>query len=186
MEEEINVSLQRTRKVREILYRELFGPEKYCFPKIRKEAKEIIELAQPADLKNLLGKTINEKDISILVYEPHEFRPYWMYVSSGLSDPWFEQPEGEVSGFGCELVIKSQRPGRWPIKLLRRLAYYILSYSGTLSPGVMLTMDKPIFAAGKSQLNSILVWYVDEAPDCVYDLPSGKFGLFSVLRLGGE
>lgn len=122
--------------------------------------------------------------VSVLVYPPAEGRGYWLYVTSGLSNPWFAQEPDVVSGFGVELVVKTEKEARWPLRLLRRLSCHILSYTGTLSPGIMLSMDSPINAASAGpELSNILVWYVDEAPEAWYLLPSGGFGLFSVIGI---
>lgn len=174
--------LKRAWHARDQLYNELFGPHKYCLPK-KYEAPEdaqVRDVDSAADIAAISGKTLTENDISIVAHEPNEARPYWLFATSGLSNPWFGQSE-EVSGFGCELVLKTRTPGRWALKLLRRLVYYIISYSGTLSPGVMLKMDMPLFKEGSSEIGGIIVWYVDEAPDCIYKLPSGVFGVFSVI-----
>lgn len=189
MQPSTNDSISRAWQVRDGLYHELFGPHKDSVPKIFAPPAPLStddEISQPHELVSMLGKTIKEKDIPILIYEPHELRPYWMYATSGLSNPWFGQLENDVSGFGCELVVKSKSKARWPIRLLRRLVYYILSYSGTLSPGVMLTLDAPLFTKPPSELSSILVWYVDEAPDCIYQLPSGVFGIFSIIGISED
>lgn len=131
----------------------------------------------------VFNSAMRAQRISVLAYGPRIDRPYWTYVTAGLSNPWFQEEPGEVSGFGCELVVKSAVDARWPIRLLRPLAYYILSYTGTLSPGVILNMKAPIGATRDAHLNNIFVWYVDEAPDCLYELPSGAFGLFSVVGI---
>lgn len=176
--------MDRTWQARDALYRQLFGshlfnlPKKYAPPQI-----EIQEVRTSADIAAILGTTISETDITIMVYEPNEQRDYWMYVTSGLSNPWFGSEDGEVAGFGHELVLKTKTPGRWQFRLLRRLASYVLTYSGTLQPGVMLEFDMPLFQNDKSRLDGIMIWYVDEAQDCVYDLPAGRFGLFLVLGI---
>lgn len=179
--------LMRAWSCRDRLFHELFGPHKYSLPK-KYEAPRDAETALVSDafeLAVLSGKSLNVKDISILACEPNELRPYWTFISSGLSNPWFGQSE-DVSGFGCELVLKSKTPGRWALKLMRRLIYYIISYSGTLSPGVMMRIDAPLFADGKSELGGFVVWYVDEAPETIYQLPSGQFGIFSIIGITSD
>lgn len=185
MDNQLDSSMLRSWESRDKLYRELFGDHKYSVPKHYAPPKPPEE-QNPQTVSNvasLLGKTTNEKDIPILAYEPTDLRPYWIYLTSGLSNPWFGATDGEVSGFGCELMIKSATDARWPIELLQRLAYYVLSYSGTLSPGVSLIMDTPLLPTGKSELEGLIIWYADEAPDCIYQLPFGVFGIFSVIGI---
>jgi hypothetical protein len=187
MNEKANDYLKRAWHARDRLYMELYGPRKYVLPK-KYEAPLDVEPAQinsPAELAAILGKSLSVKDISIVAHEPVKERPYWIFASSGLSNPWFGQNE-DVSGFGCELLVKTTTPGRWVIKLLRRLVYYIISGSGTLSPGVMLKLDAPLFAGETANLGGVIVWYADEAPDCIYQLPSGQFGIFSVIGIAED
>jgi hypothetical protein len=187
MSERANNSLQRAWQARNQLYMGLYGPRKYVLPK-RNEAPLDVEpatISNAAELASIIGNTLSVRDISIVAHEPNELRPYWLFASSGLSNPWFGQSD-EVSGFGCELVLKTKTPGRWTIKLMRRLVYYIISGGGTLSPGVMLKIDAPLFADEKKNLGGIIVWYADEAPDCIYELPSGKFGIFSIIGISED
>lgn len=179
-----NDHLNRAWLARESLYRELFGPPSYSLPRNCQspQDREIAEISTPEEIAALSGKTLQVRDISIVAHEPNETRSHWIYASSGLSNPWFGQSE-DVSGFGCELVLKTKTPGRWALRLMRRIVSYIISYSGTLSPGVMLRIDAPLFAPGKSELGGFLTWYVDEAPDCIYELPTGQFGIFSVIGI---
>ena len=182
-----NDLLKRAWHAREVLYKELFGPHKCSLPKKFEPPVDTrtVDITSPSELTNAFGKTLSEKEIPILVHEPNEIHPYWTYVTSGLTNPWFGQSE-DVSGFGCELVLKTTKPGIWAFKLLRRLVYYIVSYSGTLSPGIMLQMDAQLFPQDKSDIKGIIVWYVDEAPDCIYQLPSGSFGIFSVVGITSD
>lgn len=131
---------------------------------------------------------INSKSVTVLVYEPSESRPYWLYITAGLSNPWYQDEPSDVSGFGCELMIKTRKPARWPIRLLRHLAFYLFSYSGTLSPGVILNLKEPISGgvAGSTPLDNLFIWYADEAPDCWYQLPSGGFGVFCVVGIAED
>lgn len=177
--------LVRAWRARDVLYGELFGPHCASLPSpYEPPVVDIPDIKSAADIAAILGTTISEKQITVLTYEPNEIRPYWMYVTAGLSNPWFGGgDQNDVSGFGLELVVKTKEKARWPVRLLRRLAYYILSYTGTLHPGVMLTLDTPLLSKRQRGLDSVLIWYLDETPDCVYHLPSGAFGIFLVLGI---
>lgn len=177
-------SLKLSWEARNLIYARLFGEHAYSLPKLyQAPVIDLPGLKRASELMNVFGQSISPQRISVLVYPPSQQRDYWLYVSSGLSNPWFGEGDGEVAGFGCELLVKTSKEARWPIRLLRRLAYYILSYSGTLSPGVSLDMERPLFKEGESLLQSVLCWYADEAEDCVYQLPAGAFGIFSVIGL---
>jgi hypothetical protein len=182
-----NEGLKRAWHARDRLYQEMFGPSKFTLPKKYEPPTDLdtAAISGPIELAVLSGTTLKVKDINIVAHEPNELRPYWTFATSGLSNPWFGQSE-DVSGFGCEFVLKTKMPGRWAIKLLRRIVYYIISYSGTLSPGVMLRIDAPLFPEDKSDLGGFVVWYVDEAPECIYQLPSGQFGVFSIIGITSD
>ena len=177
-------AMLETWHARDVLYRQLFGPHLFNLPKAYQPPPvKMQSAATSADIAALLGTTISETDITIMVHEPNELRGYWTYVTAGLSNPWFGRGDGDVSGFGYELVLKTSKPGRWQIRLLRRLISYVVTYSGTLQPGVMLQFDLPLFYSSKSKMDGILMWYADEAPECLYELPTGRFGIFLVLGI---
>lgn len=56
-------------------------------------------------------------------FSPTPQRPSWLYVSSGLSNAWFdEEPDpANVSGFGCEFVLEANEEHDWPIQRLHQL-----------------------------------------------------------------
>jgi hypothetical protein len=178
-------------KARNDLYLDLFGPHAYSLPKGNELPsppepsfqQDMNPTAKEGEAMLTFKSDMASQRIPILAYAPNEQRDYWMYVTNGLSNPWFQEEPGEVSGFGCELIVKSQKDGRWPARLLRRLSYYILSYTGTLSPGVILSMKTPLAKQAEATVNNLFVWYADEAPDCVYQLPSGAFGLFCTVGI---
>jgi Suppressor of fused protein (SUFU) len=177
-------------KARNKLYEELFGSFTYSLPKGNRapvvpepgSGRESDSPSEPGEAAVFTSQMSTQK-ITVLAYAPNEQRSHWLYVTSGLSNPWFQEEAGEVSGFGCELMVKSAVAARWPLRLLRRLSYYILSYSGTLSPGVILNMQTPLAVRADGGLNNIFVWYADEAPDCLYQLPSGVFGMFCTVGI---
>lgn len=184
------VLMQKAWKYRNQLYEELFGTPAYILPKQyeapsepQPEFTKTGETSSMGEQLASFSSTMTEQRINILAYAPNEQRNYWLYVTAGLSNPWFQEEPDQVSGFGCELMIKSPTSSRWPIKMLRRMAYFILSYSGTLSPGIILNMPGPINPGKDADLNNIFVWYADEAPDCWYELPSGGFGLFCTIGI---
>jgi hypothetical protein len=186
-----SVLMKKAWRMRDELYRELFGEHAFVLPKKYEPPAEPEssfsttpdETSATGERITALNSTMKEQRISVLAYAPNEQRNYWLYVTSGLSDPWFQEAPDQVSGFGCELAIKAPTAARWPIKMLRRMAYFILSYSGTLSPGIILNMPVPINPGQEGDLNNIFVWYLDEAPDAWYELPSGGFGIFGTVGI---
>ncbi len=177
-------------QTRDALYQQLFGQHKYVSP---------TNYAPPAKLKakdntsaikaefnldnNNESIDLSEQQLAIFTYGPDPLRPYWTYITAGLSTPWLQDEAQEVSGFGLELMIKSPTEAEWPAQILRTMAYYIFNHMGTLSPSKRLALNSSIIANGDSLLRNILVWYADEAPDCWYQLPSGGFGIFATIGI---
>jgi hypothetical protein len=179
-------------KARDEIYENLFGkyttvtPENYGPPaqltssskKKKKGSGNIwLDTADPGDLN------AESQHLAILGYGPDPLRPYWTYLTAGLCTPWVQDQPEEVSGFGCELMIKSPTEASWPAQILRSMAFYIFNHVGTLSPGVRIGLNSPIVVGSESKLRNLLIWYSDEAPDCWYILPSGGFGIFNAIGI---
>ncbi len=149
-----------------------------------------IESCSGSHASVITGKTMlrpksktEDQQLAVLAYAPDPLRPYWTYVTAGLSTPWLQDQPLEVSGFGLELIVKSPTEAEWPAQILRTMAYYIFNHMGTFSPDVRLALNSPIVASSDSLLRNMLIWYADEAPDCWYQLPSGGFGLFMAIGI---
>lgn len=187
--------MQKAWRERNQLYSELFGEPAFILPKHYEcPAQPEPSFEDKGDVNDIgeriaaFTSTMTEQRIYVLAYAPdaERGRDYWLYVTAGLSNPWFQEEADEVSGFGCELIIKAPKSARWPVKMLRRLAYYILSYSGTLSPGIILNMPGPINPGKHADLDNLFIWYADEAPDCWYQLTPGGFGLFCAVGISED
>jgi hypothetical protein len=174
---------------RQRLYEELFGKYDHVSPEYYGPPGALTEL-QESSPQGELGGTgdpgqpdLADQHLTILTYAPDPLRPYWTYVTAGLASPWVQQEPDEVSGFGCELMIKSPHRASWPPQVLRSLAFYIFNHAGTISPGVRISLNGPIDPATQSRIRNLFVWYADEAPDCWYQLPSGGFGIFTAIGI---
>lgn len=174
---------------RDELYKQIFGEYTYVLPATYRPPSEIINVAE-VDLNTVHGGSgdpgdpaAEEQHLAILAYGPDPLRPYWTYVTAGLCSPWLQQEPSEVSGFGCELIIKSPTDATWPAQILRSLAFSIFNHAGPISPGVKVALNAPIKENSDSLLRNLFVWYADEAPDAWYQLPSGGFGLFCAVGI---
>lgn len=185
--------MKKAWRMRDDLYSELFGRPAFVLPKLYEPPAEpeptfetSAQVSEVGERIKAFNSAMHEQRINVLAYAPDEKRDYWLYVTAGLSNPWFQEEADQVSGFGCELAIKAPAAGRWPIKMLRRLSYYILSYAGTLSPGVILNMPGPINPGKDADLNNLFIWYLDEAPDAWYEITSGGFGIFCAVGISEQ
>lgn len=194
------------------LYKDLFGeptwvsPKNYAPPvadlspeeleaKGKKRQQELFAKHVSADtsrLENVLARNDDEtldqseQHLAVLAYGPDPFRPYWTYITAGLSSPWVHYEPQEVSGFGCELMIKTPTDVAWAPQVLRTMAFYIFNHAGTLSPGVRIGLGGPIHAGTESAIRNVIIWYADEAPDCWYEIASGGFGIFAAIGVTEE
>jgi hypothetical protein len=176
-------------QARDNLYKQLFGPHSYVTPSNYGPPPELVEESHVDDNTTNGGSgdpgnpNLAEAHLSVIAYGPDPLRPYWTYVTAGLSSPWLQGTAGDVSGFGCELIIKSPTDEPWAAQILRSLAYYIFNHAGTISPGVKIGLNAPIKEHSDSKLRNLFFWYADEAPECWYILPSGGFGLFCAVGI---
>jgi len=164
----------------EELYPALFGPD-----------SRGIFVLEPEDFA-MFGAEPDPRWLFLGVFEfaPTSKRPSWVYVTSGGSTPWEQEPEDygveEFSWLGFELMIETTAPGDWAIRLLKRLfAFEVLlahDHFGDkpgLSMGARFPLRMPIDGAG-----SALTFVVATAPRCVapmQSLPSGKFGFLELV-----
>ncbi len=176
--------MQEAWEARNSLYKELLGNFTSVVP---------TNYNAPADSRLLRGGSTdgsdtgdpknNEQALALLTYEPDPQRHHWSYLTSGLSNPWFQDEQQEVSGFGCELLIKTSQKADWTARILRSMAYHVFNSAGTLSPGRLVRLNAPISFPDASELDSFFIWYADEAPDAWYQLPSGGFGIFVAVGI---
>ncbi|WP_157606023.1 suppressor of fused domain protein [Schlesneria paludicola] len=62
----------------------------------------------------------------VIRFAPTAARNSWLYVSSGLSNEWFESvpDRAAVSGFGCEFVLETPTQDQWPIQRVHQIMCY--------------------------------------------------------------
>ena len=196
LEEELEIARESRRllrnawKARDELYQELFGPYTRVMPQNYASPSSDLSLDSTEQKTYDEGGSADpgdpeacEQHLAVLTYAPDPQRPYWMYVTAGLSSPWLQERPDEVSGFGCELMLKSPEDAQWPPQVLRSMALHIFNHTGVLSPGKRVALNAPIAPYTDSALRNLFVWYPDEAPDCWYQLPSGGFGLFVAIGI---
>ncbi len=90
----------------ERLYPAMFGPMRGIFP-IPPARFERFDA--PADPRWLT--------IGVFECAPTATRSSWLYVTSGLSNPWGDEADpNEPTGYGCEFAIETARQGDWAIR----------------------------------------------------------------------
>lgn len=122
---------------------------------------------------------------------PNPQRASWLYVTSGLSNPWnLEQPGRDPSGFsglGFELVVEAREPADWAVPLLHNLmAYELLVAIGTYPDADLLEYGNrvPLQASITPSFASAIRWLLVEPPKhyaASFELPSGRVDLFHLV-----
>lgn len=89
---------------------------------------------------------------------PHAERNSWLYISSGLSNPWDDNPDeytsNERSGLGVEFAIETDVQAEWAIVMLQRMiAFNLLIASGRFGTNRPLALGDRIPLNGSVALD---------------------------------
>jgi hypothetical protein len=139
----------------------------------------------------LFAKTFNRTQVDprwlfhgVFEFSPTASRPFWLYVTSGYSNPWDAEPndydrEGE-SGYGVEFLFASSQQGDWAIRyLLTMLAYDTLLSVGHFPSGAPIAeydhipLRSPINGDELCELRNVIVSQPETLPSD-FSLPSGR------------
>lgn len=132
----------------------------------------------------------------VFEFAPTVSRKSWLYVTSGLSNPWETNPSEydalKSSEIGIEHVIESLNQATWPIVLLQRiLAYNILLCAGrygdpsSLDYGHRIPLGAPITPeneTGSFLLSHIVIGKPEHYPNS-FTLASGKVDLLHLVGI---
>lgn len=122
---------------------------------------------------------------------PHEERDSWIYVTSGLSNPWnLDKPGKDASGFaglGFELVVESTNEADWAVPLLHNLmAYELLVAIGSYQDaelfeyGNRIPLNDSITPSFDSQIRWLLVDQPKHYPSS-FDIAAGRVDFFQLV-----
>lgn len=143
----------------------------------------------PKDLFEGLG--VKELDPRWLVHGVLECpsslqRPTWVYVTSGLSNPWGVDPAEvnpqEPSGLGMELMLITPVRAPWAVNVLHWLmAVQLLVADDVMEGGLVGYMDRvplgvSVDPKNPSELNGLIITEPEGLP-AEFALPSGKVAL---------
>lgn len=119
---------------------------------------------------------------------PHDERDSWIYVTSGISNPWnLQQPGKDPSGFsglGFEMVIETHQKSDWAVPLLHNLmAYELLVAVGTYPDAELFEYGNrvPLENSITPEFDSLIRWLLVEQPKhyaSSFELASGRVDFF--------
>ena len=148
--------------------------------------------------QELFKHRFNQSDIDprwlfygIIEFAPTPTRPSWLYVTSGHSNPWEEEPddydEAGVSGAGVEFTFATSEQGDWAIRLLQSmLAFDLLLRAGRfpgakpLRPGARVPLGGPMSGNPECLLRNVVV---TEGFADSFQLPSGRAQFFGLTAI---
>lgn len=120
-------------------------------------------------------------------------RKSWLYVSSGLSNPWDEQKSSleEPSGLGCEFIFECPMQSKWAISFLQRMtAFQLLLAAGRFpNPRLLDIGDRVPLRGPIDGASSLLTWAILALPtevDARQQLPSGYFDFIEFIGVSEE
>ena len=133
--------------------------------------------------------------LGVLEFGPTADRASWVYVTSGGSTPWEQDPgdygKDEYSWLGVEFLIETPAQNDWAIHLLKRLfAFHVLAMHGQYGdrPGIDYGSRIPI-RGPLDREGSALDCVIAVEPSFVartHALPSGKFDLIALVGVTSD
>jgi len=171
------VDLEEVWRIREEeVYQRLFGPV----------SRGIFPLSQ-----ELFDKRFRQRDVDprwlflgILEFPPTSVRSSWLYVTSGYSNSWNEEPQfynptGD-SGAGIEFTFAVSEQGDWAIETLQSLlAFDLLLSAGRfpnrlpLSVNDRIPLGGPINGSSACEIRNVVMVKPEQIPP-EFSLPSGR------------
>lgn len=117
---------------------------------------------------------------------PNPERNTWLYVSSGMSNPWDEEEKEEYSGLGTEFILETQNDESWAIPLVQSLvAYNILISVGMFGEIDLLDYGARIPQQIKPNISHIILGLPINHPETI-ELISGNVDLLQLVGITQE
>ena len=95
---------------------------------------------------------------------PNEKRSSWLYVSSGMSNPWEQENKEKISGYGVEFILETHTKSMWAIQVLQNMVAYntllVHGHFGEKSPldyGDRIPLNQSISPDYESDLRNLLI-----------------------------
>jgi Suppressor of fused protein (SUFU) len=149
--------------------------EEEIYPRFFGSVEPEIHTIKP-ELFNRMGvKSVDPRWLThgVLASPPSTQRATWLYVTSGLSNPWGADPDAidlnEYSGLGFEFFMQTTGPASWAIGVLNWImAMQILIAAGLVEGQLLEPLDRiPMnlsLDGGSSQLKNLLIITPEDIP----------------------
>lgn len=114
---------------------------------------------------------------------PTEDRKTWLYVSSGMSNPWESDEPEEYSGYGTEFILETISESDWAINVIRSLvAFNILVSIGNYGDKPLIDYGDRIPYAIEPNIKSMMIVTPNDYPES-FDLKSGRVDFLQVVGI---
>lgn len=114
---------------------------------------------------------------------PNIDRKTWVYVSSGMSNPWESEQSEDYSGFGTEFILETQNESDWAIDVLRSLmAYNILISIGHYGEKPLLDYGDRIPMKIEPNISTLMIVKPAHFP-ISFNLKSGKVDILQITGI---
>ncbi|HMD54070.1 MAG TPA: suppressor of fused domain protein [Phycisphaerae bacterium] len=149
--------------------------EEEIYPRLFGDVGREIHTIKPELFKSLGSQNVDPRWLThgVLCSPPGPGRESWLYISSGLSNPWGVDPDlvkaDEFSGLGFEFLMQTQQRAPWAIEVLNWLmAMQILIAVGEVQGQLLEVFDRvPLgksIDGGRSLLRNLLITESEDIP----------------------
>lgn len=156
----------------EVVYPEVFGD---TGPGIYPLSNDVFE--------QLDAQSVDPRWLTHGVFQspPNDTRNTWVYVTSGMSNPWESDELQEYSGFGVEFVLETEQASTWAINVLQTLmAYNLMLASGQMGePGLLDYGDRIPFALSED-IAAMVIAPPFQLPENI-DIKSGRVDFLQIV-----
>ena len=112
---------------------------------------------------------------------PNDTRNTWVYVTSGMSNPWESDEPQEYSGFGVEFVLETEQASTWAINVLHTLmAYNLMLASGQMGEPALLDYGDRIPFALSDYIAAMVIAPPFQLPENI-DIKSGSVDFLQIV-----
>lgn len=114
---------------------------------------------------------------------PNDTRNTWVYVTSGMSNPWESEEPQDYSGFGVEFVLETEHESTWAIHVLQTLmAYNLLLANGQMGEPALLDYGDRIPFALSDTITAMLITPPFQLPENI-EIQSGRVDLLQIVGI---
>lgn len=156
----------------EVVYPEVFGD---TGPGIYPLSNDVFE--------QLDAQSVDPRWLTHGVFQspPNDTRNTWVYVTSGMSNPWESDEPQEYSGFGVEFVLETEQASTWAINVLHTLmAYNLMLASGQMGePGLLDYGDRIPFALS-DDIAAMVIAPTFQLPENI-EIKSGRVDFLQIV-----